>query len=93
MAGLYKGYDRNDAGNIFSESFSILDTVTKLNNREAFLEELRILSETRNIKSGCLATFHINGINQLNNILGLDNSKSVFYALRVRFIILNLTIL
>lgn len=59
----------------FSESFSILDTVTKLNNREAFLEELRILSETRNIKSGCLATFHINGINQLNNILGLDNSK------------------
>lgn len=60
---------------IFSESFCILDSVTKLNNREAFLEELRILSETRNIKTGCLATFHINGINQLNNILGLDNSK------------------
>ncbi len=59
----------------FSESFSILNSVTKLNNREAFLEELRILSETKDIKQGCLATFHINGINQMNKILGIDNSK------------------
>lgn len=59
----------------FSESFSILNSVTKLNNREAFLEELRILSETKDIKHGCLATFHINGINQMNKILGIDNSK------------------
>ncbi len=59
----------------FSESFSILNSVTKLNNREAFLEELRILSETKDIKRGCLATFHINGINQMNKILGIDNSK------------------
>lgn len=59
----------------FSESFSILNSVTKLNNREAFLEELRILSETKDIKCGCLATFHINGINHMNKILGIDNSK------------------
>lgn len=59
----------------FSESFSILNSVTKLNNREAFLEELRILSETKEISQGCLATFHINGINQMNKILGIDNSK------------------
>ncbi len=59
----------------FSESFTILDSVTRLNNREAFLEELRILSETRTIESGCLAVFHINGINYMNKILGIDNSK------------------
>lgn len=59
----------------FSESFSILNSVTKLSNREAFLEELRILSETKDIKQGCLATFHINGINHMNKILGIDNSK------------------
>lgn len=59
----------------FSESFSILNSVTKLNSREAFLEELRILSEAKKIKKGCLATFHINGINHLNQILGVDNSK------------------
>ncbi len=59
----------------FSESFSILDSVTKLNNKEAFLEELRIMSESRAIEEGCLASFHINGINQMNKILGIDNSK------------------
>lgn len=59
----------------FSESFSIFDSVTKLNTREAFLEELRILSETKNIESGCLAVFHINGINKINKILGINNSK------------------
>ncbi|MBQ7046111.1 MAG: EAL domain-containing protein, partial [Oscillospiraceae bacterium] len=59
----------------FSESFSILNSVTKLNSREAFLEELRILSESKKIKQGYLATFHINGINHLNQILGIDNSK------------------
>lgn len=59
----------------FSESFSVLNSVTKLKNREAFLEELRILAETKRIDYGCLATFHINGINQMNKILGIDNSK------------------
>lgn len=59
----------------FSESFSILNSLTKLNNRESFLEELRILSESKDLEYGCLATFHINGINHMNKILGIDNSK------------------
>lgn len=59
----------------FSESFSVLNSVTKLKSREMFLEDLRIFSEAKNIEYGCLATFHINGINHMNKILGIDNSQ------------------